>query len=90
VARSLTQHFADWCRQQGDREYVYADNSGCALCQFLETNGYAKMPRAGGDYWYDAALGYSRANEHMLDKKLGYALVCTPHTFSALADRLAA
>lgn len=86
MALSLKAHFTEWCRKQGEREYEYGDIFGCALCQFLNANGYTKRAVVGGQSWRDDG-GDAR---HDLDFQLGEALVQHPRTFSALADRLAA
>jgi hypothetical protein len=88
MARSLVQHFTDWARQQGDAQYDYGDITNCALCQFLNANGYAKTPRVGGDTWRDASV--KPMQRHDIDERLAEALVSEPRTFAALADRLSA
>lgn len=86
MARSLKQHFTDWCREQGEVEYDYGDVSNCALCQFLNANGYTERAIVGGSCWRE----FTSDQRHDLDRVMVGALLEKPHTFAALADRLSA
>jgi len=86
-SRVTVESFAAWVsRQQPSEEYRYFDVFGCALCLFLKDHGIAS-PAVGGDYWRDRDA--EARQEYPLPAALEGALARRPHTFGALAARLA-
>ena len=89
--KSFTHQVLDWVRSQPpEKKYDYyegdtSEGEGCALCQFLVANGYARNPVVGGFRWLDESDGV----EHPYTGEFADALGEQPWTFGALAERLA-
>jgi len=86
-SRVTVENFAAWVsRQQPCGEYRYFDVYGCALCLFLKDHGIAN-PALGGDYWRDRDA--ETRQEYPTPSVLEEVLASRPHTYGALAARLA-
>ena len=81
----MKKELREWAlRKDADGSYDYQDIGNCALAQFLRETSASFDGNAGGSFYYDAegrAQPISRFVERALEKR--------PHTFGALAARLA-
>lgn len=76
--------FREWVIGQGG-SYDYGRSEKCAFARFLQAQGFDR-PLVGGSQFY---FRVGEEGAHMLSLKLAQALVAVPHTFEALAERLA-
>lgn len=85
--------FEDFCRSKpADEEYDYfdthGDNGGCPAFQYLSHLGLSVHSVSSGQ-WFERSL-FGRKKAHELPPAMQATLHRLPHTWAALADRLAA
>jgi len=87
--QNLTKTFTDWVRKQpADKEYDYYDVKECALAQFGRSLGY---PNAFGvdTHFHKNTTANVVECVHVLPRMHSNIIGTVPHTFGALAERLA-
>lgn len=83
-----TGAFLEFCRSKPAGEAFNYNSNLCAFGTFLRSRGVPSFTMYG-DGWNEGGTGICYDKQHPFTPEFGAALVAEPHTYSALASRLA-